>query len=529
MVLVGTAHHRALVHSGVLAHHVFDHGGEHLEAVVPDDEPLDAAVQIHKAVLVQIAKIAGVHPDAAVRVGAQDHGRLIGLVVVALHHAGAADAQLAPLADGQLFLSARLKCGDQGVYHGDAHAAGLVHSSGGHGGGGGDLRHAVALGHGILHVVGLQELVDGLLCAQRDGVAARCVVADEGEVLLLQLGVGGNLLVVGRHAEHVLGPVLQEQAAQLGRVEVGDDDHLQAQHQRQMHAAGIAVGDEGGHNVHQGLALFEQGVVGRELLCNGVEAAVRQHHALGRAGGAAGVDDDAGMARVVGLGRRALALAVCEELLPVQHVGFVLVFIRGGQLIAQLQVDGQGVGRGEHQHPLHVGALGGLTAALVHHVQADEQVGVHFLDVIPDALHAVAGVHQVQRGTDEVGRIEGIDDLGGHDAHHRDDVALFDAEAPEGGGGLFHVHHQVGVGENTAIVIQGGLAQTVFILVADVVEGGHLRQLLLQVLRIVILQPGTRLRSVKNILFGIHWRNHSFCFYFPPAGGSHGYSPSRLL
>ena len=42
----------------------------------------------------------------------------------------------------------------------------------------------------------------------------------------------------------------------------------------------------------------------------------------------------------------------------------------------------QGVGGGHHQHPFHVGALGSLLAAVVDHVQADEQVGVHLGDVI---------------------------------------------------------------------------------------------------------------------------------------------------
>ena len=37
----------------------------------------------------------------------------------------------------------------------------------------------------------------------------------------------------------------RHQTAQLGRVEVGEDDDREAQHQRQMDAAGVAVGDEG--------------------------------------------------------------------------------------------------------------------------------------------------------------------------------------------------------------------------------------------------------------------------------------------
>jgi len=70
---------------------------------------------------------------------------------------------------------------------------------------------------------------------------------------------------VGWHAVHVLGLVLPDQAAQLIGVEVGDDDHLDAKRQRQMYAAGKAVGNERGHDVQQGLTIGKQRVAGREL------------------------------------------------------------------------------------------------------------------------------------------------------------------------------------------------------------------------------------------------------------------------
>ena len=182
-LLVNAAHHRALMHGGMLADHIFDHGGEHLEAIVADDEPLDPAVQIDKAVLVQIADVTGVHPDPAIRMGVLDGGGLSRLVVVTLHNAGAGDAQLTPLADGQLCVGARLKDGHQRVDQRQTHAAGLVVPSGSSGGGGGDLGHAVALGDGEFHVVGGQEVVDRLFGTPGDGIAARGIVADEGEIL----------------------------------------------------------------------------------------------------------------------------------------------------------------------------------------------------------------------------------------------------------------------------------------------------------------------------------------------------------
>ena len=394
------------MHSGVAADDILDHGGEDLEAVVADDHPLDAGVEVNEAVLVQIAHVAGVGPHPAVGVAAQQDGGLLGFVVVALHQAGAGDAQLAPLADGQLLIGARLKGRHHGVHHGDAHTAGLVVQPGGHRGCRGHFSHAVALGNGVPGPVGSQKIVDGLLGPPGEGVAAGGVVQNEGEVLIPQLGVCGQLLIVGRHAEHMLWLVLQHQTAQLGRVEVGDDDDREAQHQRQMDAAGVAVGDEGGHDVHELLAPVEQLVVGAELLRQSVEAVVGEHDTLRGAGGAAGVDDDAGVVGVIGLRSDALALAALDELLPADDVGSIFVLVGGGQLVAYGHHRGQRVGRREDDDLFHGGAPCGLTAALVHDVQADEKVGIHLFDILMDALDAVAGVHKVQGSADHVGGVE---------------------------------------------------------------------------------------------------------------------------
>ena len=150
---------------------------------------------------------------------------------------------------GKLGVGTGFKHRHKGVHHGDAHAAGLGDGAGGDGGSGGDLRHAVALGKGVLHVVGSKEVVHRLFCADGDRVAAGSVVADEGQILVFQLGVSGHLLVVRRHTEHVFGLVLQQKAAELGGVQIRDDDDLQPQGQRHVDAAGVAIGDEGGHDV----------------------------------------------------------------------------------------------------------------------------------------------------------------------------------------------------------------------------------------------------------------------------------------
>ena len=111
-------------------------------------------------------------------------------------------------------------------------------------------------------------------------------------------------------------------------------------------------------------------------------------------------------------------------------IGVILVLVEILDFVAQRQRQRQGVGRGEHHHMLHMGALGSLMAALIHHIQADQQVGIHLFNVLADALHTVTGIHQVQSRADHVGGIERKDDLRGHHADHRGNIALFQARSP---------------------------------------------------------------------------------------------------
>ena len=80
----------------------------------------------------------------------------------------------------------------------------------------------------------------------------------------------------------------------------------------------------------------------------------------------------AGVLRVIGFCGNALVFPGSKELLPVDDVGMVLVLVEILDLVTQRQRQRQGVGRGEHHHMLHMGALGSLMAALIHHIQADQ-------------------------------------------------------------------------------------------------------------------------------------------------------------
>ena len=146
-----------------------------------------------------------------------------------------------------------------------------------------------------------------------------------------------------------------------------------------------------------------------------------------------------------------------------------------------------------------MGALCSLTAAFVNDVQAEEDVGIHLLDVFPDALFAVTGVYQIQGGTDQVGGIERIDDFRGHHADHGGDIAFFHAQCAQTGSGLFDVDDEVCIGDLPAVVLQRGSTQMLLVLLADKVKGRAVRQSLVDELGVIGLQPGACLRCIKNI------------------------------
>ena len=305
----------------------------------------------------------------------------------------------------------------------------------------------------------------------------------------------------GRHAEHMGGLVLEHQLAQLGGVQVGDDDHRDAQGQGQVDAAGVAVSDEGGHHVEQLLLALEHHLIGGELLGQGVEGGVRQQHPLGAAGGAAGVDHDAAVGRVKGLAGGAGALACRHELLPGDDVGGIAVAVGVGGGVGQLHRPAEGLGGRKDQHFFHGGAAGGLVALVVEQVHADQHPGACLFDVIVDALGAVAGIDQVEGGAHHVGSVEQIDQLGGHDADRRHDVPLAHAGGPQGGGGLFDVDDEGGVGDVGPVIVQGNVRQVALVLAADVLESRAVGHGHIPVFGVVERHPGLGLGGV-NRLFG---------------------------
>mgnify|MGYP000311257992 CR=1 FL=1 len=80
-----------------------------------------------------------------------------------------------------------------------------------------------------------------------------------------------------------------------------------------------------------------------------------------------------------------------------------------------------------------------------------------------------------------------------------------DPDAPQGGGSLFDIDDEVGVGELPAIVVQCRIVQMVPVPVADIIECRKGGQGLVDVLLSVVFEPGFGLGCVNRIL-----RRHQF-------------------
>ena len=207
------------------------------------------------------------------------------------------------------------------------------------------------------------------------------------------------------------------------------------------------------------------------------------------------------MGGVEGLAGGAGPLARRDELLPVEDVGGVAVAVGVGGVVGQLHGPAEGLGRRKDQHLFHRGAPHGLMALVVEQVHADQHPGAGFLDVIVDALGAVAGVDQVEGGPHHVGGVEQIDQLGGHDADRRHDVPLAHAGGPQGGGGLFDVDDEGGVGDVGPVIVQGNVRQVALVLAADVLESRAVGHGHIPVFGVIERHPGLGLGGV-NRLFG---------------------------
>ena len=264
-----------------------------------DDHPLDALAEIDKAILVHVAQVAGVKPDAAVVMAAQGVGSFLGVVHVAHHDGGTGDADFA-LGVGRDFLGGA--GGDNLIIsiregHADGAAAGII--LGGQAGGGDTLGGAVALPNLLGAVVSLQKGIHLFLQFRTQAVTAGENTLQEAQILSFQVLCPEQGFKEGGHAGDQVGLLLDKGLSVDFYAELGDQD-----------AGGTA--DQGGVDTdaqtktmeyrHDGQHLHTGDIAiaggGDGLQAQGVEVQVGKLYALGGAGGAAGVEDGTAVIKV---------------------------------------------------------------------------------------------------------------------------------------------------------------------------------------------------------------------------------------
>ena len=274
---MGDAHHRDLLHRGMLDHHRLDVGGVD---VVPtaDDHVLLAADDVEEAVLVDVAEISAAQPS----VGGPGRGgglRVLVVLTLATRHSG---QQLAHLARPELFVvvihDPELHAADGFAHRADA-AAQLF------------LRHHDVGGSGFGHAVGVRyrrfgeprlERGQGLgregSAADRDRHQARQVRLVEARVGHDELGHRGN----EKRPRRALGADDLEPAVD---VELGLIETDQSELHRVVDERDAREGEHGG-----AVEPSAAGPVGLDVSDHG-DVGMTYRNALGQAGRARGVHD----------------------------------------------------------------------------------------------------------------------------------------------------------------------------------------------------------------------------------------------
>ena len=241
-----------------------------------DDHALDALGEVDKAVLVHLAKVAGVQPDAAVVVAAEGVMGLLGIVDVLEHDGGAGDADLALEIGVELLRGAGLDDLVVGIGERDADGADAVIILRGQAGGRDALGQAVALTDLHGGMVHFQELVDLLLELDGHAVAAGEDALQAAEVGVFELFGAQKGLKQGRDAGDDVRLLLDEQVGVGIDVELRDEDAARAADEGGMDADAEAEAVEHGHDgehlqpaggtagIEDGRAVFRAAVVLRQ-------------------------------------------------------------------------------------------------------------------------------------------------------------------------------------------------------------------------------------------------------------------------
>jgi hypothetical protein len=394
--------------------HGFEVAGIDVEAAA-DDHVLPAVHQRQEAVGIEAADVAGA--DEALAVGRMPFGfaGLVRLAVVAAHHGRRTAHNFTNRADlaERNFVPGLIDQADVVAFGRLAHRRQLVRAFVG-------LEHhgAAALGHAVVLDQPARPAAQdvGLERGGKGGAGAE-LHAEARQVEGIEGRMGHQARVLNRHQHAVRGAMAMCQFEVVPGIELGHQYHGAPQHH-----AGEET-DQGGVGVerrrHQGHRVGPVAVVERPLRMDPAHA-VRLHDALGRAGGARGIDDVEGR---LGTDRHRFRDAArrrqpCRErcagfALVERYPGYGDAVAHGGQFVCRGGVneeqadfgigrhvgDGVGCRRGRQRRHRHSGAQGAEEYGGVFERGAgadrDGFPGAHTLALQGrgDAIH-----HRIERG-----------------------------------------------------------------------------------------------------------------------------------
>ena len=382
---------------------------------------------------------------------------LVRVLHVLLHHGGAGEQDLALGAVGDLLIGARLNDLDVGVRERHADRALLEHMRRRQAAGRDRLGGAIALAHLHRRAVGVEELIQLLLQLDRQAVAAGEHALERAEVRALHARQTQQRLVERGHARDEVAVILGDELRVALGSKARHEDAAPALREHGVDAHAEAEAVEERHGGEHLVAGVEHRVRRDDLLAERIEVLVRQHDALGRAGRAAGVEDDGGV--VAGAPDGVIpeaGLAHVHEFLPaddrrvLRDLGDLAALgehIARADGLAQLILDA----RDDDVDDLCV--LADALELVVELVERDGGDALGLVEIELDLLLRREGMDHVRDAADEVDRVEHIDGLRAVGHGDGDLVARAHADGLEGAGALLDLLDHLGIG--------GGLAHEV--------------------------------------------------------------------
>ena len=436
---------------------VFHLGGVDIVAA-GDNQPLHPLLEVHKAFLVHGAQIAGVEPQVAVFMELEGLGGLLGVIHVALHDGGAADADFAHGAVGHLVMGGGGANLEVGIGEGNADAALPVGKPGGKAAGGDALRQAVALPHLLHSAVLPEEGIHLVFQLHAQGVAAGENTPQAAQIQLLGILHPKQCLVQRGNAGNAVGLVFAEHLAVGLDTELGHQNHPNAPVEHGVDADTQAEAVENGHDGKAAEARLDTVTGGAGLEGQGIEVQVGQEDSLGDAGSAAGVENHR---RVLTLALvdilAAVLLTALQEILPQKNPRILgkLYGVLLNQGVHELLHAGQTVGDVANQQGFQVQPVTDFLKLGVELPQGQAQDALRVIDVAHNLLLAGEGVNHVGHGANPVDGIKQNDSLGGVGHTDGDPLSHFHALSLQGPGCQVNLVNEIFIGHLVAKKVIG--------------------------------------------------------------------------